>query len=95
MNWGLSHLQGSHVTSVGGKSAVATSVQTRHSANSIAGGRGEGMVGVSCVHPAVTGKEKHGGQTEAVETETEGPVLQTRTINRENGRWKKFSYLCS
>ena len=32
---------------------------TYHSANSIASGRGQGMVGVSCVHPAVTGKKRY------------------------------------
>lgn len=33
-------------------------LHTYHSANSIASGRGEGMVGVGCVHPAVTAKKK-------------------------------------
>lgn len=41
---------------------------THHSANSIASGRGKGMVGVGCVHPAITGKKKYnqGDQAKAV-----------------------------
>ena len=41
---------------------------TYHSANSIASGRGKGMVGVGCVHPAITGernpiRDKEKGKT--------------------------------